>query len=151
MDFPADPPTAASTPPTMSDALGGAEVRTFGTGRQDAVVELGDAAAVRAMVPDLGALAALGTRAVIVTASGDRLSVDCVTRVFAPNVGIPEDPVTGSAHCLLAVFWGDRLGKDKLVGEQASARGGTVRMRRAGDRVILAGQAVTVSEVRLLC
>jgi predicted PhzF superfamily epimerase YddE/YHI9 len=90
------------------------------------------------------------TGAVIVTAAADRPGVDCVTRVFAPNVGIPEDPVTGSAHCLLAVFWGDRLGKDSLVGEQASARGGTVRMRRAGDRVIVGGQAVTVSEVRLL-
>ena len=150
MDFPADPPTAAPPAPTIRDALGGAEVRACGTGRQDAVIELSDAAAVRAVAPDLASLAALGTRAVIVTAAGDRPGVDCVTRVFAPNVGIPEDPVTGSAHCLLAVFWGDRLGKDSLVGEQASARGGTVRMRRAGDRVIVGGQAVTVSEVRLL-
>ena len=81
---------------------------------------------------------------------GDRERIDCVSRVFAPNVGIPEDPATGSAHCTLAVYWGDRTAKAELVGEQASARGGMIRMRREGDRVILGGQAVAVSEVRLL-
>jgi len=73
-----------------------------------------------------------------------------VSRVFAPAVGIPEDPVTGSAHCTLAPYWADRLGRNDLVGEQASARGGIVRMRVAGDRVILGGRAVTVSNVRML-
>ena len=73
-----------------------------------------------------------------------------MSRVFGPNVGIPEDPVTGSAHCTLAAYWGDRLGRDSLVGEQASTRGGIVRMRRSLDRVILAGQAVTVAQVRLV-
>jgi predicted PhzF superfamily epimerase YddE/YHI9 len=70
--------------------------------------------------------------------------------VFAPNAGIPEDPVTGSAHCTLACYWGERLGREALVGEQASARGGIIRMRRVGDRVVLGGQAVTVAHVRLL-
>src|SRR6202043_1291023 len=107
-------------------------------------VELADADAVRRLHPDLGAIAALGSRCVIVTAAGDRTGVDCVSRVFAPNAGIPEDPVTGSAHCTLAVYWGERLGRDQLVGEQASARGGVVRMRRNGDRVVLGGQSVTV-------
>ena len=65
-------------------------------------------------------------------------------------MGIPEDPVTGSAHCTLAAYWGDRLGRNDLVGEQASARGGVVRMRVAGERVILGGRAVTVSNVRML-
>jgi predicted PhzF superfamily epimerase YddE/YHI9 len=69
--------------------------------------------------------------------------------VFAPNAGIAEDPVTGSAHCTLAVHWGERLGKSEMVGLQASARGGTVHMRRQGDRVVLGGDAVTVSEVRM--
>jgi predicted PhzF superfamily epimerase YddE/YHI9 len=73
-----------------------------------------------------------------------------VSRVFAPNAGIPEDPVTGSAHCALAVFWGDRTGREVLTGEQASARGGIVRMRRDGERVILSGQAVTVANTTLL-
>jgi predicted PhzF superfamily epimerase YddE/YHI9 len=94
-------------------------------------------------------LAALGSQAVIITAPGDRPGIDCVSRVFGPNVGIPEDPVTGSAHCALAVFWGERTGQDQLVGEQASARGGIVHMRRNGDRVVLGGQAVTVAEVRI--
>jgi len=91
----------------------------------------------------------MGMRAVILTAAGDRPGIDCVSRVFGPNVGIPEDPVTGSAHCTLACYWGDRLGRDELTGEQASARGGIVRMRRSGDRVLLGGQAVTVSLVHL--
>lgn len=82
------------------------------------------------------------------TAPGDRPGIDCASRVFAPNCGIPEDPVTGSAHCTLAVHWGRQLGRDELVGEQVSARRGTVRMRLHGDRVILAGQAVTVAHTR---
>lgn len=73
-----------------------------------------------------------------------------LSRVFASNQGIPEDPVTRAAHCTLAVFWGDRLGRNELVGEQASARGGVIRMRREGDRVVLVGQAVTVARVDLL-
>jgi predicted PhzF superfamily epimerase YddE/YHI9 len=87
---------------------------------------------------------------VIVTAPGDRAGIDCVSRVFAPAVGIPEDPATGSAHCTLAPFWAERLGRTELVGEQASERGGIVRMKVAGDRVILGGRAVTVSNVRML-
>jgi len=86
---------------------------------------------------------------VIVSAHGDRPGIDCVSRVFGPNAGIPEDPVTGSAHCTLAEYWGERLGRSELVGEQASPRGGIVRMTRAGDRVILAGQAVTMAEITL--
>lgn len=146
MDLPADPPVPADPPA----ALGLPGVRGYALGRGDAVVELADAGAVRSLVPDLGALAALGTRAVIVTAPGDRPGVDCVSRVFGPNVGIPEDPVTGSAHCTLADYWGERLGRDRLTGEQASARGGTVTMWRRGDRVELGGQAVSVSRVTLL-
>jgi predicted PhzF superfamily epimerase YddE/YHI9 len=145
MDLPADEPAPAEPP----EGLGLTDVRSFHRGRDDALVELADAASVRALVPDLAALARLGTRAVIVTAPGDRVGIDCVSRVFGPNVGIPEDPVTGSAHCALAAFWGGRLGRDELVGEQASARGGIVRMRRAGDGVVVGGQAVTVSRVTM--
>lgn len=114
------------------------------------LVELPDAAAVRELQPDLGAIAACEPHGIIVTAAGDRAGIDCVSRVFAPAIGIPEDPVTGSAHCQLAPFWGVRLGREELVGEQASPRGGIVRMRLAGDRVVLAGQAVTMWEGRLL-
>ncbi len=137
----------------MHGALGldaAADVRAFARARDDLLVEVAGADTVRALRPDQAALAALGSRAVIVTAAGDRPGVDCVSRVFAPNQGIPEDPVTGSAHCTLAGYWGERSGHDELVGEQASARGGTVRMTRRGERVVLGGQAVTVSQVQLV-
>ncbi|HXX90105.1 MAG TPA: PhzF family phenazine biosynthesis protein [Acidimicrobiales bacterium] len=145
MDFPADPPAVVAAP---GGGLG-LPARRWGRGRDDVLVELADAEAVRSMVPDLGAVAALGSRALIVTAASDRAGVDCVSRVFGPNVGIPEDPVTGSAHCTLACYWSERLGRSSLVGEQASARGGIVRMRLAGDRVVLSGQAVTVATTTL--
>jgi predicted PhzF superfamily epimerase YddE/YHI9 len=145
MDFPADPPSRADIPP----ALDVAGIRWYGRTGFSVLIELEDATAVRTFRPDLPMLAALGSQAVIVTAPGDRPGTDCVSRVFGPNVGIPEDPVTGSAHCALAVFWGERTGQDELVGEQASARGGIVHMRRNGDRVVLGGHAVTVAEVRI--
>jgi predicted PhzF superfamily epimerase YddE/YHI9 len=154
MDFPADPVTAEPVPPTVPGALGlqaGVDaVAVFARARTDLFVELRDGALVRSLRPDMQGVAALGGRCVIVTAAGDRPGIDCVSRVFGPQNGIPEDPVTGSAHCTLAGFWGERLGRDELVGEQASARGGIVRMRRRGDRVVLGGRAVTVSQVRLL-
>lgn len=109
-----------------------------------------DAALLRRLEPDLAALAGLGTRCVILSAPGDRGGLDCVSRVFAPNAGIAEDPVTGSAHCTLADYWGERLGRDVLCGEQASRRGGLVRMRRDAGRVHLAGRAVTVARIELV-
>jgi predicted PhzF superfamily epimerase YddE/YHI9 len=146
MDFPADPPEAAR----ISGAELGLEgVGWCGRGRFDLVVALQDGAAVRSLVPDLARLASVRTRGVLVTAAGDRDGIDCVSRFFAPNVGIPEDPVTGSAHCILAVFWGERSGKRQLLGEQASPRGGLVRMRLQGDRVWLGGQAVTITDVHM--
>lgn len=146
MDFPADRPIEESTPAMFDQA----DVRWFGRGGADVLVQVADAPAVRSFVPDFPALAALGSRGVIITARGDRPGVDCVSRVFAPNVGIPEDPVTGSAHCTLGAYWSERLGTDQLVGVQASSRGGIVRMRVAGERVVLSGQAVVVSLVTLL-
>jgi predicted PhzF superfamily epimerase YddE/YHI9 len=141
MDFPADPPAAVPVPPGI-DGVGAAR------GRFDLLVELADGDSVRNFEADLGWVAALGTRALIITAAGDRPGIDFVSRVFAPNAGIAEDPVTGSAHCTLAGFWAPRI-SEELVGEQASHRGGIVYMRVVGDRVVLGGQAVTVSEVRL--
>ena len=145
MDFPADPPVPAEPPPTL-DLPG---MVWYGLGRWDAIAVFGDAASVRALAPDLSGVVSTGTRLVVVTAPGDRPGINCVSRAFAPNAGIDEDPVTGSAHCMLAEYWGDRLGLTELVGEQASSRGGTVRMRRAGDRVAIAGQAVTVATSRM--
>jgi predicted PhzF superfamily epimerase YddE/YHI9 len=147
MDFPADPPLATDV---AAEQLGLEDAKWCGRSRYDLLVELIDGAAVRSLLPDLTRLSSVGTRGVLVTAAGDRDGIDCVSRFFAPSVGIPEDPVTGSAHCVLAVYWGERTGKDLLIGEQASSRGGTVRMRRQGDRVVIGGQAVAVSEVQLL-
>jgi predicted PhzF superfamily epimerase YddE/YHI9 len=146
MDFPVDVPVAIESP---ASGLGFDGAVWYGRGRHDLLVQLADAVAVRTLEPDMGRLSELG-RGVIVTAPGDRPGIDCVSRFFAPAAGIPEDPVTGSAHCTLAAYWAGRTGKSNLVGEQASARGGLVRMRLAGDRVVLGGQAVTVSEVALL-
>lgn len=145
MDFPADPPSSArlSPPPALEG------IRWSGRGRYDVLIELESAAAVRECAPDLGELAELRSRAVILTARGDRPGIDCVSRVFAPNFGIPEDPVTGSAHCTLAEYWGELTHRDELVGEQASPRGGIVRMRRQLGRVVLGGRAVTTASVHL--
>lgn len=145
MDFPADVAVEAPVP----DALGVGGVAWYGLGRVDALVAVEEAALVRELVPDLARLAALGTRCVVVTAPGDRAGTDIVSRVFAPNAGIGEDPVTGSAHATLATFWAPRLGRSSLVGEQASRRGGVVRMRLAGERVLLGGRALVVGEIHL--
>jgi predicted PhzF superfamily epimerase YddE/YHI9 len=115
MDFPGDPPVAEEMPSDLN--IEG--VQWFGRGRFDVLIELAQAEAVRTVRPDQSAISALGSRLMIVTAAGDRPGIDCVSRAFAPNAGIPEDPVTGSAHCTLADFWGVRTGRRQLVGEQA--------------------------------
>ena len=146
MDFPADPPAFAAS----ELHLEGADVVWTGRGRTDVLVEVSSAEWLRRHVPDLGAIAAIDARCVIITAPGDEKGVDFVSRVFCPAVGINEDPVTGSAHCTLACHWQERTGRTEMVGYQASARGGTVRVRVDGDRVVLGGRAVKVSEVRML-
>lgn len=146
MDFPADPPAPTAAPPPLASV----PARAWGRGRFDLLAELHDAAAVRSFEPDLGAIRSVDCRGLIVTAAGDRPGVDCVSRVFCPAVGVPEDPVTGSAHCTLAGYWSPRSGRSELTGYQASTRGGMVRMRIEDDRVVLGGRAVTVSEVTLL-
>jgi predicted PhzF superfamily epimerase YddE/YHI9 len=146
MDFPGDPPEEAALPAALD--LG--PVEWFGRGRRYGLALLPDATAVRSLVPDIGAIGGLAEEALIVTAAGDRAGSDCVSRFFAPRLGVAEDPVTGSAHCTLGSFWAQRLGRDRLVGEQASPRGGMVHMRTEGDRVVLGGRAVTTSRVSLL-
>ena len=105
---------------------------------------------MRALEPDLRLLETIMTRGVIVTSRANAGEYDFVSRFFAPATGIDEDPVTGSAHCCLGPFWQRRLGKDASVGYQGSARGGVVRVRPAGDRIRLAGRAVTVLRGELL-
>jgi predicted PhzF superfamily epimerase YddE/YHI9 len=144
MDFPALEPTVAAADERLLRAIGTTDVYTVATSRFDLLVELGSADAVRSLQPDLGALRTLGPRGVIVTAPGDEEGIDMVSRFFAPGAGIDEDPVTGSAHCVLAPFWAARTVRTTLTGQQASKRGGLVRMRLDGDRVHLGGKAVTV-------
>ncbi|MEJ2061454.1 MAG: PhzF family phenazine biosynthesis protein [Gammaproteobacteria bacterium] len=149
LDFPSDPPVQADMPRGLEQALGVTPVDVL-RGRDDLLVVLPDAAAVRGLTPDMAGLAVLPVRGVIVTAVSDQPGWDFVSRFFAPGVGVPEDPVTGSAHCRLAPYWAEKTGKTELVGYQASARGGVVGMRLAGARVYLRGQAVTTLAGRLL-
>jgi PhzF family phenazine biosynthesis protein len=143
MDFPATTASPAPTPDGLFDALGLAPTPVYRTDFY-VLVEVEDAATVRGLEPDLGRLADVDVRAVIVTArESDDRDHDIVSRMFAPRVGVPEDPVTGSAHCVLATHWAERLGPE-LVAYQASPRGGIVHTRLDGDRVVLGGSAVTV-------
>lgn len=143
LDFPATPAAPAEAPPGLTEALGSTP-RFVGLSKFDYLVELEDEAAVRKLDPDLGAIARLPARGVIVTARADKGTYDFVSRFFAPQSGVPEDPVTGSAHCALAPYWSAKLGKKELMAFQASARGGEIRLRLERDRVRLGGQAVTV-------
>ncbi|MWA04312.1 PhzF family phenazine biosynthesis isomerase [Actinomadura sp. LD22] len=152
MDFPSCPPEPVAPPAELAGALG-AEIGWTGRNVQnDLLVELADEKAVRALAPDLAALARIDGRGVIVTAraadggTGGPGGYDFVSRFFAARIllGDGEDPVTGSAHCALAPFWAERLGRDALTGYQASERGGRVRAALRGDRVVISGTAVTV-------
>lgn len=145
LDFPARPPQPYSAPQALWAGLRMTASNAVWVGRDvdDALVELPDEAAVRSIQPDFGQLASVPVRGVIVTAPAADPAYDFVSRFFAPRAGIPEDPVTGSAHCALAVHWSRRLGRNLLHGWQASARGGAVDVELRGDRVTLIGQAVT--------
>jgi PhzF family phenazine biosynthesis protein len=149
MDFPAVGEEPSTAPAGLVEALG-AQAQYVGRNEFDYLVELHSEAAVRALRPDHAQLRQIPVRGVIVTSRASSAGFDFVSRFFAPGSGIDEDPVTGSAHCCLAPYWSKRLGKADLVGYQASPRGGTVRMRIAGNRVKLAGQAVTVLRGELL-
>jgi predicted PhzF superfamily epimerase YddE/YHI9 len=129
-------------PPELERAAG-AKIAWSGKNDMDWLLELESEEIVRGLRPDLALLATLPVRGLIVTARAAK-DHDFVSRFFAPRVGVPEDPVTGSAHCALAPYWGAKLGKTDLVGWQASARGGEVRMRLAGARVVLGGRAQTI-------
>jgi predicted PhzF superfamily epimerase YddE/YHI9 len=141
LDLPADPPSPIDVPDGLAAALG-AEPRSVAIGNIGWVVDLADAATIRTLTPDIGGLERLGP-IVVVTAPGDE-GFDYVCRVFGPAFGIEEDPVTGAAQCALAPLWHSRLGRAELRGYQASARGGVVAVRDEGDRVAVAGTAVTV-------
>ena len=147
MDFPAKPAEKAEAPPKLAEALG-AELLYTGRNEFDYLVEVANEATLRSLKPNYYVLRQQAVRGFIVTARGQEY--DFVSRFFAPGSGIDEDPVTGSAHSALAPFWSSRLGKTEMVGFQASARGGVVKVQLAGDRVYMSGQAVTVLRGDLL-
>jgi len=149
MDFPADPARPIEPPTGLLPALGVSGARFVGQDRFDFLVELGSEDEVRELRPDMARLAVLGGRGVIVTAAA-QTDFHFVSRFFAPAAGIDEDPVTGSAHCCLAPYWGEKLDLTEMVGFQASARGGVVKVKTAGSRVVISGQAVTVFRGELL-
>lgn len=144
LNFPAEPVEKCDAPPALSEALGAAPAFTA-RNRMDLLARFDDAQAVRALSPDFQRLAEIDARGVIATARAEHSAErDFVSRFFAPRAGVDEDPVTGSAHCALAPFWAERLGRARLTGQQVSERGGTVRCEAKGERVTLGGAAVTV-------
>ena len=147
MDFPASPPMQMGVPSGLVDSLD-AQVEWVGRGGNNMLLALvADERTVRELTPDIAGVARIDALAVIATAVADvGRPHDFVSRVFAPNAGIDEDPVTGSAHTVLAPFWADRLDRQALVGLQASARPGLVGVECTGDRVIVLGKAVTLTD-----
>jgi PhzF family phenazine biosynthesis protein len=143
MDFPAKVETTCDPPTGLAEALG-VKPKYVGKNQFDYLVEVDSEETVRNVKPDFTMLEKLPVRGVIVTSRASSKEYDFVSRFFAPAVGVPEDPVTGSAHCCLTPYWSKTLGKTDMIGYQASVRGGVVRVRCKGDRVILGGQAVTV-------
>jgi PhzF family phenazine biosynthesis protein len=148
LDLPARPATPIPAPEGLAEALGEPIVHV-GKNAGQILCEVSSEAAVRRMRPDLAYVKTLPVRGVIVTARAEAGPFDFVSRYFAPAAGVPEDPVTGSAHCCLAPYWSARLGKADMFGYQASARGGIVRVRFRDDRVILGGRAVTIFTAEL--
>jgi PhzF family phenazine biosynthesis protein len=149
LDFPAVRVEAANPPPGLVEALG-VEARYVGKNKFDYFVEAESEGAVRNATPDHTRLRQVEARGVILTSRSASPQFDFVSRFFAPGSGIDEDPVTGSAHCALGPYWEKSLQKTEFVAYQASARGGVVRVRVEGERVKLAGQAVTVLRGELL-
>jgi len=140
MDFPVRRSVAVSTPPGLAEALGVVPIAVFADAFNYMAL-LASAQVVRELAPDIAALARLDRSGVIVTAAGDGV-YDFVSRYFAPAKGIPEDPVTGGAHCALTPYWAERLGKTEFHAFQASRRGGEITCRLVGDRVELEGTCV---------
>jgi PhzF family phenazine biosynthesis protein len=147
MDFPAAPALEVHAVAGMAEALG-ASVKWTGRSRGGVdflVALLADELTVRELSPDLARVATFDASGIVVTAAADRgREYAFVSRVFAPRAGIPEDPVTGSSHAVLAPFWAERLGRTSLVGMQVSSRSGLVGVELRGDRVAISGRAVTV-------
>ena len=145
IDLPAQPPEPCTMPPKFADALGRKPVQILGAVKYLAIYD--SAAEVAALAPDTAAMMDIDRDGVIVSAPGS--DCDFVSRYFAPHAGIPEDPVTGSAHCTLVPYWAKRLGRTTLHARQISRRGGELFCELKGDRVVIAGRAALYLEGRI--
>jgi PhzF family phenazine biosynthesis protein len=143
LDFPATPISPADPSDELCLALG-VTPSFAGQSKYDQLIVVESEQILRSLQPDFSQLRRIPMRGVIVTSASDDPRFDFVSRFFAPGAGVDEDPVTGSAHCCLGPYWSERLGRTKMTAFQASVRGGIVRVRVAGDRVFLGGQAVTI-------
>jgi PhzF family phenazine biosynthesis protein len=143
LDFPAKPVERPFSIQDLAEILGVHPIFT-GMSRFDWLVEVQTEQEVREAKPDFSRLKTLPVRGVIVTSRAESSDFDFVSRFFAPAVGVDEDPVTGSAHCVLAPYWAEKLGKVEMTAHQISARGGILRIAARGERVEISGQAVTV-------
>ena len=150
LDFPAKREEPIAAPAGLLDALGTTNATYIGRNQFDYIVELPSEDEVRHLRPDHAVLRQLPVRGVIVTSRANVGEYDFVSRFFAPGSGVDEDPVTGSSHCCLTPYWAQRLGRNEMNAYQVSPRGGAVRVRLDGDRVKLAGRAVTVLRGELL-
>jgi PhzF family phenazine biosynthesis protein len=139
LDFPARAPSPIAMPPRLIEALG--HTPTAVLGARDLLAVYDTSEEVAALTPDMAVLCEVDFFGIIVTAPGNN-GVDFVSRFFAPRQGIPEDPVTGSAHCSLIPYWAARLGRSRLLGRQISKRGGEIRGEDRGGRVRIGGQVV---------
>lgn len=146
LDFPSDPIEETPIPEGLAEALGGAPKGCW-KGQTDYMVVYDTEEEIRALRPNLHLLNQIPVRGVIVTSPGRE--VDFVSRFFAPRCGVPEDPVTGSAHTTLTPYWAETLGKNTLSAAQLSPRGGELRCELQGDRVKIAGKAVTYMKAEL--
>ncbi len=149
LDFPAKMEEPATYWYSLANALG-VKPRYVGMSQFDYLVELDSEQTVRNLTPDFNLLKQTKARGVIVTARAEEGEFDFVSRFFAPGSGVDEDPVTGSAHCVLAPYWAKHLGKTEFLAYQASQRGGVIKVALVGDRVKLGGQAVTVMRGELM-
>lgn len=148
LDFPEEKADQAPAPRNLHEIFGLTPLFT-GKNRFDYLLEFESEAQIRNLNPDLSALAGIEARGFIVTSRSESPEVDFVSRFFAPGVGVPEDPVTGSAHCCLGPYWGAKLGQDRMTARQVSARGGELTVRLAEGRVFIGGRAVTVMKGQL--
>lgn len=142
MSLPIRRPVACATPEILVEAFGIEPIETLAA--DDYIAVYDSEAVIRSTAPNMDLLRRLDLRGIMITAPGN--DVDFVSRFFAPKLGVPEDPVTGSAHCALAPYWSERLGRTRLQAFQCSKRGGHITCTLEGERVILSGRAFTFME-----